>query len=187
MRIKVIAKNHFQPLKLLFKSSKYLHGSIFHLHVIFMLFVCIHILSICTRYDIRMSVVCTVPICYPFVFRVYWYIIRISLACTRTSSMCRSYVILYHPCIIRIYLYVCHSYVLCVICMSLVCDSSIILSRVSLIQLASMNSFYSCDKCKTSFTRICRYPEVWWNRHVFLFFERNIMKEVPILYPISVQ
>ena len=61
--------------------------------------------------------------------RVYSYVIRMSLVCTRVSSVCHSFVLVCHPYVTRMssvcHSYVCHSYVIrmysYVICMSPVC------------------------------------------------------------------
>ena len=46
--------------------------------------------------------------------------------------------------------------------------------------------FITCDNWKTLFfMQMYRYPEVWWNRHVGLFFETSVLKEVLILCPLS--
>ena len=41
--------------------------------------------------------------------------------------------------------------------------------------------FIPFDNC------IYRYPEAWCNRHVAAFFRTSVLKEVPILYPLSPQ
>ena len=62
---------------------------------------------------------------------------------------------------------------------------------VPLIQLASMNVFAHMffipyDNWETLFfLYIYRYPEVWHNRHVGVFFETNLLKEVSILYTLA--
>ena len=46
--------------------------------------------------------------------------------------------------------------------------------------------FIACDNWKALFfMQIYRYPEVWWNRHVGLFFETSFLKEVRILCLLS--
>ena len=54
-----------------------------------MLFVCVYILSVCTR----MSFVC------------HSYVIRMSLVCTRMSSVCHLYVLSCHPYVTRMWFY----------------------------------------------------------------------------------
>ena len=57
---------------------------------------------------------CTyVLVCHPYVTRLFSCLIRISLLCTRMSSICYSYVLACHPYVTRMYSYV--------IRMSLVC------------------------------------------------------------------
>ena len=51
-------------------------------------------------YIIRMSL-----ICHPYVTRMYSYVIRMSLACTRMSSICRSYVLVCHPYVTGMWFY----------------------------------------------------------------------------------
>ena len=93
-------------------------------HVICMLFVCAHILSVSTHmpslchqhvlvwhpYVSRMysSSVCHsyVLVCHPYVTRMYLYVIRMPLACSRMSSVCHSHVLVCHPYVARMYLYV---------------------------------------------------------------------------------
>ena len=44
--------------------------------------------------------------------------------------------------------------------------------------------FIPCDDWKILFfIQIFRYPEVWRNRHVAVFFKIRVLKEVRILYP----
>ena len=70
-------------------------------------------------------------VCHLYAIRMYSYVIRVSLVCTRMSYVCHSYVLVCHPYVTRIHSYVirmslvftrmssvCHSYV---IRMSLVC------------------------------------------------------------------
>ena len=47
--------------------------------------------------------------------------------------------------------------------------------------------FTPFDNWETFFPQICRYPVVWYNRHIAAFFEANILKEVRVLYPLSPQ
>ena len=93
-------------------------------HVICMLFVCAHILSVSTHmpslchqhvlvwhpYVSRMysSSVCHsyVLVCHPYVTRMYLHVIRMPLACSRMSSVCHSHVLVCHPYVARMYLYV---------------------------------------------------------------------------------
>ena len=51
-------------------------------------------LSVCHSYVIRMSLVCTriSSVCYSYVLVCHPYVTRISLVCTRMSSVCHSYV-----------------------------------------------------------------------------------------------
>ena len=87
----------------------YLYVLIFHLCVL----ICQSYVSRMYSFVIRMSVVCTRNV------------IRMSLVCTRISYLCYSNVLVCHPCVTRMYLYVirmslvytrmpsvCHSYVL---------------------------------------------------------------------------
>ena len=66
-------------------------------------------------YIISMSLLCLV--CHPCVTRLYPYVIRMSFVCTRMSSVCHSYVLVCHPYVIRMssvchpYVLVCHLYV----------------------------------------------------------------------------
>ena len=48
--------------------------------------------------------------------------------------------------------------------------------------------FIPCDNWNTKFfIKIYRYPEVWYNRHVAVFFLTRILKEIRILHPLSPQ
>ena len=48
--------------------------------------------------------------------------------------------------------------------------------------------FIPCDNCKQYFfSQINRYPEAWCNRHVAVFFQTSVLKEVRILCPLSPQ
>ena len=47
--------------------------------------------------------------------------------------------------------------------------------------------FIPRDNWKTLFFKICCCQEVWRNRHVILFYETSVLKEVHILYPLSPQ
>ena len=93
-----------------------------HLHVICM---CMYFTYV-YAYAIRMSVVCTrmSSVCH-------WYVLvcnDMPLVCTRISSVCNSYVLVCHPLVIRMYLYVIRMSLVCirmqwyVIRMSPVCD-----------------------------------------------------------------
>ena len=83
--------------------------------------------SICHSNVIRMS-------CYPYVTRMYSYVIRMSLVSTCTSSVCHSYVLVCHPYVTGMYSYV--------IRMSLVCGFTInwmkLLNKVN-IKMKSIN------------------------------------------------
>ena len=63
-------------------------------------------------------------VCHPYITRMYSYFIRMSLVCTRMSSVCHSYVLLCHPHVAGMYSYV--------IRMSLVCDFTMNPSRLSI-------------------------------------------------------
>ena len=108
-------------------SHVILKSFVCNLYVIRMSIVCIHMPLLCHSrlysYVIRMSLVCT---------RMYSYVIRMSLVCTRMSSVCHSYVIRMSLVCTRMspvchsYVLVCHPYVTRmyshVIRMSLVCS-----------------------------------------------------------------
>ena len=59
--------------------------------------------------------------------------------------------------------------------------------KSALIQIALMNASYSCDNWKIFFTQIYHYPEVWRSRHIAVFFETSVLKEVRILHQLSPQ
>ena len=63
-----------------------------HLHVICMLFVCAYILPTYTH----MPFACQLYVLarHPYVTRMYWYVIRMSLVCTCIPSVCHSYVLI---------------------------------------------------------------------------------------------
>ena len=72
-----------------------------------------------------MSFVCAhiclyVLLCHPYVTRLYSYIIRMSLVCTRIPSICHSYVLVCHPYVTRMYAYIIRIFIVCTR-MSLVC------------------------------------------------------------------
>ena len=57
-----------------------------------------------------------------------------------------------------------------------------------LVKLASMNVFIPCDDLKNYFLKkFIFYPEHFCNRDVVEFFETIVLKEVRILYPLSLQ
>ena len=59
---------------------------------------------------------------------------------------------------------------------------------MSMVQVASMNIFYSCRNWKNLyFIQAYRYSEVVLNHHVFAFFKTSVLKEVRILCPLSPQ
>ena len=46
--------------------------------------------------------------------------------------------------------------------------------------------FILCDNWETLFViQIYRYQQIWYNRHVTAVFEKNVLKEVRILYSLS--
>ena len=48
--------------------------------------------------------------------------------------------------------------------------------------------FITRDNWKTLFfIQIYRQPELWLNRHITVFFETSVLKEVRVLYPLSPQ
>ena len=98
-----ILKENFQNFQnALKKITLFFFGTACHPYDARMLFVC-HV--------IRMSLVCTrilsvchvyVLVCYPYVTRLYSYVIRMSRVCTRMSSICHSYVLVCHLYVTRI-------------------------------------------------------------------------------------
>ena len=135
-----------------------------------MLFVCAHILSICTR----MSFVYT---------RIYSHVIRMSLVCTRMSSVCHSYALLCHPYVTRMYSYVIRMSLVCAR-MSSICHSYVILPwtlinpldfRDCKIQILISLIFEESWICKSHSFQInhtlCKSPSInqWWrarNEHL---------------------
>ena len=83
-------------------------------YVICMLFVCHSYVILCQSYAMICHLyVLYVLFCHPYLNCMYSFVIRMSLVCTRMSSVCHSYVFVCHSYVTRMYLYV--------IRMSLVC------------------------------------------------------------------
>ena len=134
---------HKRCWKLRSKSSKFFIK--FNIsHAVRMLSICQLSVLVCHLYFTRLCSYIYVFVCHLYVTRMYWYVISMSLVCTRMPSVFYSYILVCHPHItcmysyvIRVSLvcsrmsYVCHSYVLVwhhsrmhsyVIRMSIVCD-----------------------------------------------------------------
>ena len=60
--------------------------------------------------------------CHPYITRMYSYVIRMSLVCTRMSSVCHSYVLVCHSCVTRMYSYVIRISLICGFTMKLLCS-----------------------------------------------------------------
>ena len=113
----ILKENHQKVLK---KINLFFFRTACHPYVTRMPFVCHSYVLACHpyvppiySYVIRMSVVCTrmSSVCL-----TYLHVIRMSLVCTRMSSVCHSYILICHPYVTRMYSYV--------IRMSLVCTCS---------------------------------------------------------------
>ena len=87
----------------------------------------------------RMLLVCLsyVLVCHPNVTRMYSYVIRMSLVCTRMSYVCQEYVLICHPYVTRIYSYVIRTSLVCTP-MSYVCQQYVLICHYELSTLAAM-------------------------------------------------
>ena len=130
-------QNHSQPRKSLFLPQMILKTTICKLQILYSL-ILFYMSLVCHLYVIhKYSYVTCVSLVYHRMSLVcHPYVIRMSLVChpyvIRMSLVCHSYLLVYHPCVTLMYLYVtCMSHV-CT-CMSFVCHWFVVLSWTMLL------------------------------------------------------